>query len=231
MKPLLLFFLLTTLPASAQKLTITHLTGDYYVYTGYKTYEGAPFPSNGLYLVTKAGVVLIDTPWDSSDFQPLLDSIQKRHNKKVVFCLATHFHDDRTAGLDYYRSKGIATWSSAQTKQWCKKEGQPQAAHTFQRDTTFTVGGRSFRVFYPGKGHAPDNVVVWFEDAQILYGGCFVKSTESDGLGNLSHADVKAWPASVRKTMKAFPNRRYVIPGHFGWEGDGLGYTLKLLVN
>lgn len=225
----ILYFLLLAYSVSAQQLEIHHLTGDYYVYTNYKDYEGTPFPSNGLYMLTSEGVVLIDTPWDESQFRPLLDSIEKRHNKNVVFCLSTHFHDDRTAGLDYYKSKGIKTWSSAETKKWCAREKKPQAEFTFKKDTVFHIGGKTFRTFYPGKGHAPDNIVVWFEDARILYGGCFVKSPENDGLGNLSHADVRAWPKSVRKTIAAFPDRMFVIPGHFSWNGDGLIHTLALL--
>ncbi len=54
-----------------------------------------------MYLVTDSGAVLIDTPWDASQTKPLLDSIVKRHNKKVVVCITTHFHDDRTSGLGF----------------------------------------------------------------------------------------------------------------------------------
>ena len=76
------------------KLKFTKLTDDLYVYTNYKLFSGTQFPSNSMYLVTNEGVVLFDTPWGENQFQPLLDSIEKRHNKKVVMCIATHFHDD-----------------------------------------------------------------------------------------------------------------------------------------
>ncbi|HWY98299.1 MAG TPA: subclass B1 metallo-beta-lactamase, partial [Bacteroidia bacterium] len=57
---------------SAVSLKISHLTGDFYVYTTYKTLNGSPFPSNSMYLVTDSGVVMIDTPWDTTQFQPLM---------------------------------------------------------------------------------------------------------------------------------------------------------------
>jgi metallo-beta-lactamase class B len=64
----------------------------------------------------------------------------------------------------------------------------------------------------------------------VLYGGCFVKSTETGSLGNLADANTKAWPASVEKTMNAFPGPAYVIPGHSGWRDKGsLAWTFKLL--
>ena len=73
-----------------QKLKISHLTGDFYIYTTYNTYEGNQIPANGMYIVTYDGVVLFDTPWDTTQFQPLLDSIKAKHNKPVTTCIATH---------------------------------------------------------------------------------------------------------------------------------------------
>jgi hypothetical protein len=43
------------------KLSISHLTGEFYVYTTYSTYENEQVPANGMYLLTKEGVVLFDT--------------------------------------------------------------------------------------------------------------------------------------------------------------------------
>ncbi len=211
-------------------LQITALTGDFYVYTTYKDFGGQPFPSNSLYVVTDAGVVLIDTPWDEKQFQPLLDSIQKRHAKPVVLCIATHFHDDRTAGLNFLREKGIKTFTSKKTAGLCKKHNGNAPEFSFAKDTVFTVGNHTFETFYPGAGHSPDNIVVWFAKEKVLYGGCFVKSTENSSLGNIADADLAAWPGSLQKTMKKFKNPEFVIPGHFGWKDkQSLHHTLRLL--
>ncbi|HXB42408.1 MAG TPA: hypothetical protein VNV85_00050, partial [Puia sp.] len=106
----------------ASGLKIYHLTGDYYIYTTYVSLDGAAFPANGMYLVTNKGVVLFDTPWDSAQFQPLLDSIKFKYNKNVVMCIATHFHEDRTAGLTYYRQRGIKTYTTKKTDELSKKK-------------------------------------------------------------------------------------------------------------
>lgn len=212
-----------------QKLTITPLHGDFYVYTTWQPVGGSLFPSNSLYLVTGKGIIMIDTPWDTTQLQPLLDSMQARHHQQPVMSISTHFHADRTAGLNWLRAHGVATWSSAYTKQLCIERNEEQAANVFTKDTTFTVGNYSFQAFYPGPGHTKDNIVVWFGKDKVLYGGCFVKSTEAKNLGNLNDADAKAWPASLRKVLKQFkPN--YVIPGHQGWENKrSLEHTLHLL--
>ena len=57
--------------AEKAKLTISHLTGDFYIYTTYNTYKENQVPANGMYLVTNHGVVMFDTPWDTTQFQPL----------------------------------------------------------------------------------------------------------------------------------------------------------------
>lgn len=232
LRKLLLICLICLVPLKnfGQGLTIQQVNDNVFVYITYHEYEGVPFPSNSLYVLTSAGAVLIDTPWDTSQVQPLIDSIQQRHHVPVIACISTHFHEDRTAGLHLLRALGIATWTSQLTRELCRKEGYPEAEHTFIGDTSFVFGDTRLETFYPGKGHAPDNIVVWIDKYRILVGGCFVKSTESPTLGNLSHADVKAWPESMRKTMKKYPDPDFIIPGHFGWlHHNSLEHTLKLL--
>jgi metallo-beta-lactamase class B len=207
----------TSSTLAEKKLEITHLTGDFYVYTTYNYYKGNRIPANGLYVVTGAGVVIIDSPWDTTQFQPLLDTIQARHNKKAVMCLATHFHEDRTGGLEYYRSKGIATYTTKRTDALSQLKGMKRAEFLVENDTLFRVGEHTFEILYPGPGHAPDNIVVWFEKERILYGGCLIKSVDDHTLGNLGDADTKAYASTVEKVIRKCPRPSHVIPGHNGW--------------
>ena len=213
-----------------ENLKITHLTGDFYVFTTYQEYKGTLFPSNGLYLVTDSGVVMIDTPWDSTQFQPLLDSIRYKHKQKVLICIATHSHEDRTGGLEYYRQKGIKTLTTFQTDSICRERNEKRAEFLFSKDSTFRVGQYSFQTFYAGQGHTPDNIVIWFYRAKILYGGCLVKSMEANDLGNLNDANTDEWETTIRTIQKKFGNPKYIIPGHQGWTSNKcLDHTLRLL--
>ncbi len=222
--------ILAAIAARATQLEISHLTGNFYVFTTWKMFDGSPFPANGMYVVTPQGVVMIDMPWDDTQARPLLDSIEKKHHAKVIMSISTHFHADRTGSIDILKAEGVKTYSTAYTLELCRKHKEQEAAYIMAPDTAFIVGGLRFETYYPGKGHAPDNIVVWFPDAKVLYGGCFVKSTESKGLGNLGDADVKAWEKSVKNVMKRYPQPAYVIPGHQGWSDAGaLKYTLKLI--
>src|SRR5579872_961459 len=211
-------------------LSISHLTGNFYIYTTYALAGGAPFPANGMYVVTKKGVVVIDSPFDTTQFQPLLDSIRLKHHQPVVLCIATHFHNDRTAGLGFFRSKGIATYTSRRTDELSLQNGMHRAEFVFDHDTTFSVGGYTFSTFFPGEGHTRDNIVLWFPRDKVLYAGCLVKSVEAADIGNIADANVKMYPQTIRKLQQTYPYPAYVIPGHQGWESvQAVEHTLELL--
>ena len=211
-------------------LKITNLIGDFYIYTTYRKIDSFFIPSNGMYVVTKKGVVLFDTPFDSTQYQALLDSIALKHIKKVLLCIATHFHSDRTGGLEYYKSKGIATYSTKATDELCKKHHEKRARYIIANNTTFKVGKYYFETYFAGAGHTDDNIVVWFKKEKILYAGCLVKDTAAKDLGNVDDANVKEWNNTINNLEKEYKNAAYVIPGHGNWGGTNLlTHTLDLL--
>ena len=225
------FSFLTTIfgQTADSSLRISHLTGDFYVFTTFNLYKGSRIPANGMYLVTNNGVVLFDTPWDTTQFQPLLDSIRLKHNKKVTLCIATHFHEDRTGGLDYYRKQGIKTYTTKQTDALSKERDKKRAEFLIDKDTVFTAGQYSFQTYFPGQGHTPDNIVIWFEKEKILYGGCLIKSVEDDGLGNLADANVKEYATTIKNVLEKYKKPAFVIPGHSDWSNTGsVKHTLKM---
>ncbi len=225
----IVFFAITPY-SQAQKLRIIHLTGNVYVYTTYNTYKGTRVSSNSMYVVTNAGIFLADVPWDTTQFQPLLDSIYARHNKQAIICIATHSHADRTAALEYYTKQGIKTFSSIHTDSLAKHTGEKRAAFLFTKDTVFNLGGYKIATFHPGHGHTADNIVLWLEKDKVLYAGCFIKSTDAKNLGNVADADLTEWPASLERLKQRFPSPKFIIPGHDSW-GDprSIAHTLELL--
>jgi metallo-beta-lactamase class B len=158
----LFFFQNISAQPANNNLKISPLTGDFYIYTTYNLYKGNPYPANGMYLVTNKGVVIFDSPWDTTQFQPLLDSIKLKHNKNVILCIATHFHEDRTGGLEYYKQQGIKTYTTRKTDELSKTKGMKRSEFLLDKDTVFTIGQYSFQTYFPGEGHAPDNIVIWW---------------------------------------------------------------------
>lgn len=210
-------------------LKISHLSGDFYIFTTYNYYKGNKIPANGMYIVSNAGAILIDSPWDTTQFQPLLDSIEARHHTKVVLCIATHFHEDRTGGLAYYSQHGISTYTTKHTDELSSKRGMKRATHLLDKDSVFNVGQYSFQTYFPGHGHTADNIVIWFEKEKILYGGCLIKSFADDNLGNLADASTKDYATTISNVMQKCRSPRFVIPGHNDWTStSSLKHTYKM---
>ncbi|TDQ16628.1 metallo-beta-lactamase class B [Algoriphagus boseongensis] len=217
------------LQAQEEKLKITQLQGDFYLYTTYSTYEGNAIPAHGLYLLTEEGAVLLDTPWDTTQFQPLLDSIWTKHQQKVKLCIATHWHSDRTAGLEYYRQQGIQTYTTELTDQLSKQNGQKRAEHMIRQDTVFQVGSYAFETFYPGEGHTKDNLVLWFGEEKILYGGCLIKGTDAKNLGYMGDANPLDYWATLQNVKEKYPNPSWIILSHSTYDqGESLDHSIDL---
>ena len=211
------------------KLKISHLTGDFYIYTTYNTYQQSQVPANGMYLVTNNGVVMFDTPWDTTQFQPLLDSIKVKHNKTVIMCFATHWHSDKTAGLEYYRQLGIKTYTTALTDELSKKNNKKRAEYLMTNDTVFNIGQYSFETYYPGQAHTEDNIVIWFEKEKILYGGCLIKGADAENLGYLDDGNVAEYETTLKKVQNKFRKPKFIIIAHSDWKNiNSLKHSLMM---
>lgn len=221
-----LFSMFITVVAQQKAPVLTPLCEGFYVYTTY--WNG--IATNGIIAETEKGVVMTDAGWDTAQARELLDLVATRIRKPVVLCIVTHFHLDRVGGVALLKARGIKTISTSYTAALALKEGHVPPEGILPPDTMFTVDGLQLVCYYPGPGHAPDNIVVWFPSRKVLFGGCFIKSADAANLGNLSDANVKEWPASLHKVQQRFPDRQYTIAGHDNWsQANSLEHTLQLL--
>ncbi|MES2387945.1 MAG: subclass B1 metallo-beta-lactamase [Bacteroidota bacterium] len=229
---LLIINVLISCSVNAQKgLSISRLSERAFVYTSRKTFEdGTQIPANGIYYISPLGAILVDPPWGDEPTKALIDSIQRRHGQKTIASISTHSHNDRTSGIEVLKNAGAKTYASCQTRDLCIEKHEQVPAFCFSKDTVFNFGGLKLETFYPGPGHAPDNIVVWSESEKVLSGGCFLKSAEAKDLGNIADANLKAWPASLRKMQARYMYAGIIIPGHQGWEKQKMvAHTLNLL--
>lgn len=212
------------------ELKISPMLSNFYGYTSYKMFGTKKQDANGMYVVTPKGVVLFDSPWDDFPYQSLLDSIESKHHKKVILALATHSHEDRTSGLDFFKQKGIKTYTTKQTDSISIENERPRAEFLIEKDTVFNVGGFKFETYYAGEGHTKDNIVVWFNKQKVLYGGCLVKSIDAKDLEYVGEANIEEWPKTIKKVQAKFKNPHYIITGHHDWSSIAvLNHTLQLL--
>ena len=184
--------------------------------------------SNGLVVVNDGNAFIVDTPWSDTDTAELVNWINERR-LKLLGSISTHSHEDRTAGIKWLNDHSIPTYASELTNRFLKREGKALAKYSF-KENDFKLRKGLIEVFYPGGGHTKDNLVVWLPKSKILFGGCFVRSLSSKGLGYTDEAYVDEWSSSVDKVIAKFADIEVVIPGHGGvGNKELLKHTKKLV--
>lgn len=82
-----------------------------------------------------------------------------------------------------------------------------------------------------GEGHTADNIIAYFPDEKVLFGGCLVKGAKA-GRGNLNDANVAEWSKTVLKVKTKYPEAEVIIPGHGKARGQELlDYTIEMFLD
>lgn len=223
----------TAAPSSNTDVKISKIDDGVWLHTSFYTYpNGVKFPSNGLIIKEGASLTLIDTAWGELETVKLLHAIESQIQLPVTTALVTHAHSDRASGVDVLESKGVQVFSHPLTKQLTIEQGAPVPNRVInelkEAGSTFRLG--SFEVFFPGAGHAMDNLTVWLPKKQILFGGCAVRALGSQSTGNTAHGDIHSWLDVTQQLKDKYKDASIVVPGH-GELGDFelLGHTEKLI--
>ncbi|EQA44069.1 putative beta-lactamase Bla2 [Leptospira broomii serovar Hurstbridge str. 5399] len=218
------------LGSSDLKISMIPLTENFYVHTSYHIIDNVPFPSNGLIVSTKSGAILIDTAWGNEQTVQILLWIKENLKMPVRFAILTHFHDDRSGGIQELKNRNIPSYANRRTIHKMKSLNLPVPDRLLKDEMDFRMDDLVFKVLYPGPGHSEDNIVVWFPMSKVFFGGCLVKSPQAKSLGNIKDANLVEWPKTIRFLERSFSNAKFLIPGHEAWGGpEAFGRTLELL--
>ncbi len=211
-------------------IEISKVTDTVWLHTTYEKYNGVRFSSNGLIILTSEGLVLIDTPWNNEQAKELINLSTDIFQKDFVMAFITHAHMDRIGGIDILIENDVEVISTSLTAQIAEMNGYKKPKANLDHDPIIQVGEKNIEVYYPGEGHSKDNIVIWLAEDKILFGGCLVKSLNSNGLGSTVDANIEAWPASISNVMIKYSDAEHVIPGHGKWgDKELLQHTLELL--
>ncbi|AWW32099.1 subclass B1 metallo-beta-lactamase [Echinicola strongylocentroti] len=213
---------------TSDQLIIKQIRPNTYVHVSFlDTDSFGKVECNGMIVISDGEAIIFDTPSTSNEAEELITFLEgeKLQIKAVV---ATHFHMDCLGGLEAFHAREIPSYAFKNTLSLASQHGFPQPKMGFQDQLALKVGSRSVFVHYFGEGHTEDNVIGYFPDDQVLFGGCLVKA-DGAGKGNLEDANITAWPTTVNKITAAYPTLQLVIPGHGKW-GDKslLTYTETL---
>jgi metallo-beta-lactamase class B len=212
-------------------IQLIHLQDSIFVHvTWHHLDDFGRFPSNGLIVIRSGQALMIDTPMDNDKTMKLARYLKDSMSVDLTKLVIGHFHDDCLGGLEYLQSVGVESIANSMTISKCKEIGLPVPSTSFTDSLTFDFNGESIVCRFFGAGHSFDNITVWIPSQRVLFGGCLIRSGNTQGLGNLSDAIVSDWDLTIKKLMEKYTDIKTVIPGHGDIGGpELLTHTIELV--
>lgn len=183
-------------PTSPKQLQALEIADNIYVLHGI---AGFPDPQNrGLianlgFIVTTAGVVLIDTGGSDAHAEILLSAVAGVTDQPVVAAFNTHIHGDHWLGNDvvkqrfndvqiYAHPKKLESATDAVGQQWVElldglTEGQIEgtvpwpAQRAVAANETISVGETTFTIAHSGHAHTDNDIMVHVQPGNVVFLG------------------------------------------------------------
>lgn len=188
------------------------------------------FISNAGFVVTPAGVVVIDALGSPVLARELLEAIARITPQPVKLLVVTHYHADHIYGLQVFRDRGVEIVaheagrlylnsdtaplrlqaSREELRPWVDADTRLVAADRWlQGPWHFTLGGVEFVVQPAGPAHTPEDLVVALPRAGVLFAGDLVFRGRIPFVGQ---ADSGRWVQALDRLLAMQP--RLIVPGH-----------------
>jgi len=195
----------------------------------HRSTDAAGVPANGLVALTEKGLVLVDTGWTDAQTDAILDWGRARFGREWTGAVITHEHADRDGGIGALQRRKVAVAALDLTVKKLAARGVRGVETLFTAAAASVADPRGFEAYYPGRGHAPDNIVVAFPASNVLFGGCLIKAAEATDLGFTGDADLAAWVEALHRVQSRYPGMRMIVPGHGAVGYVTIQHTVDLL--
>ena len=188
------------------------------------------FISNAAFVVTPAGVVVIDALGSPALATRLLAEIKKVTPLPVTHVIVTHYHADHIYGLQAFKASGARIVAHRAAREYLYSEtarlrleaSKQQLApwvndqtHLVEADDwiegekTLEVGGVRFQLKPVGPSHTPEDLAVYLPTEKVLFAGDLVFRSRIPFVGQ---ADSRHWIVALDQLL-AF-DTLVIVPGH-----------------
>jgi len=209
---------------------------------GVYVYVGKNFNSNCGIVLTREGVVLIDSGHNPTDSRAILEAVKKLTPLPVRFLIDTEPHPDHTTGhFVFSPPAAIIAAEGAGDSMRSRERGEPDRIQKlaatspemraalegyrfvtpdieYHQKMTLKVGERMFELIYLKGVHSESDTAVWLPKERVLFSAAGIIVNQINNLRPIvSIPDVLA----AAKTMKSLAPL-HVVPGH------GMPGTVKI---
>jgi glyoxylase-like metal-dependent hydrolase (beta-lactamase superfamily II) len=188
------------------------------------------FISNAAFVVTPAGVVVIDALGSPALAERLLLEIRKLTPLPVTHVIVTHYHADHIYGLQTFKTQGARIIAHRSALEYLNSETARQRLETsrtelapwvdgetrlmnadewIDSDKTLSVGGTQFLIRHVGPSHTPEDLVVYLSKEKVLFAGDLVFRNRIPFVGQ---ADSGRWIQAL-DVLLTF-DATTIVPGH-----------------
>ncbi len=197
---------------------------------GMASAQNKGFMSNAGFVVTSDGVVVFDALGTPVLGRALVAAIAKITPQPIRRVIVSHYHADHVYGLQALEAAGADIWAhrngglyftsgvaDERLKQrradlfpWVDEKTEVLKPDLWlDGDTSFRMGGLTFRLIHAEGAHSPEDLMLYVEDDRLLYAGDLIFAGRVPFVGN---ADSKGWLRAMDKMIALRP--AVVVPGH-----------------
>jgi glyoxylase-like metal-dependent hydrolase (beta-lactamase superfamily II) len=188
------------------------------------------FISNAAFVVTPAGVVVIDALGSPALATRLIAEVKKVTAKPITHVVVTHYHADHIYGLQVFKAQGARIVahraarvylnsdtarlrleaSRQQLAPWVNDETHlVEADDWIEGEKMLEVGGVLFELKPVGPSHTPEDLAVYLPSEKVLFAGDLVFRSRIPFVGQ---ADSRHWIVALDQLL-AF-DTKVIVPGH-----------------
>ena len=188
------------------------------------------FISNAGFVITPAGVVVIDALGSPALAQRLLAEIRKHTDQPVTHVILTHYHADHIYGLQTLKAAGAKVLAHELGRLYLNSDTARLRLEASRRDlapwidentrlvpadewlagdTELVVGGVRLQIKHVGPAHTPEDEVVYLPQEKVLFAGDLVFRGRIPYVGE---ADSGHWIKAI-DSLLAF-DTTVIVPGH-----------------
>jgi len=213
-------------------LDATPVGKDVYVVVGAlggQTYENHGLNNNLGFVVTSAGVVVINTGPGTHVAEALHDVIRRTTTKPVKWVVNVNSQNHYWHGNDYFRRQGATIYAQREAVRVMREMGPSQlasnrellkekAANTqlaypdalVDEREVLRLGGTEVHLLHFGPAHTPGDLVVWLPQKRVAFAGDLVYTDRL--LAVIAIGNTGSWVTALDRLFALDP--AVIVPGH-----------------